>query len=127
MEWVPSILVLAHQNRPVPADYDIGVLLKEIRCVNVEVAVSLDGISVMVHCTHELSMLDVQVFESETLLDLVELVESVLLERNSLVVEQGGHHLEVPLIAHDMEAMAAFFIKVQFLAEVLGGHATLDK
>ena len=41
-------------------------------------------------------------------------------------MEQSDHRLEVPLVAHGVEAMAAFFIKVQFLFEVLGGCATLD-
>ena len=48
---------------------------------------SPESLGIVVNCTHKLTMLDVQVFELETLLNLIELVASLFLERNSFVVE----------------------------------------
>ena len=71
---------------------------------------SSQSFSIVVDCAHEVAVLDVQVFESETLFDLVELIKGVFLERDSFVVEKGDQHIEVTLIAHGMEAMPALLV-----------------
>ena len=77
---------------------------------------SSESFSIVVDCAHEIAMLDVQVFESETLFDLVEVIKGIFLKCDSLVVEKSDHHIIVPFVAHGVEAIAAFFVNVQFLA-----------
>ena len=77
---------------------------------------SPERLRIVVHCTHQLAMLDVQVFELETLLNLSELVGSLFLERDSFIVEQSDHCIEISFVTHSVEAMAAFFVNIQFLA-----------
>ena len=74
MKWATTVNVLLQKDLSVPLYDDVCVTLEERICTHVEILVAADSVSIVVDCAHQMALLNVQVFELVTFLDLVELV-----------------------------------------------------
>ena len=72
-----------------------------------------------------MALLDVQVFELVTFLDLVELIRDDLLQAHTFVVKKGDQCLVIAAITERVEAVAPIFIHVKLLRHVLARVSTL--
>ena len=126
MQWPTTVDILLQKDLSVPFHDDVCVTLEERICTHVEVLVTADSVGIVVDCAHQMTLLDVQVFELVTFLDLVELVRDDLLEAHSLVVEKGDQCLVIAAIGERVIVGAPVLVHVQFLRHVLTRVSTLN-
>ena len=99
MEGPPAILVLSQQDLSIPLNNHACILFEDAVGSHIEVAMAANGICIVVHCTHKMTSVDVQVLELVTFFAFVELIGDDLLEANPLVVQQSHQRVIVASVA----------------------------
>ena len=77
----------------------------------------------MIYSADEMAMLNVQVFEMETLLDFMEFISDHFLKTHAFVVEESDEGIVVTLVGQSMVTVSTFSVNVKFLKHVLARSA----
>jgi hypothetical protein len=78
---------------------------------------SLDGVSIVEHCGHQMPMLDVHVLEPVSLLFTVQLIEQGLFQVNPLNIQNHDETLIVALLAEQVEHIPSCIVHVHLLMD----------
>ena len=92
----------------------------------VEVDVAPKRLCVVVDCADQRPVFDIKVFELETFLAPLQLVEDCFLEAHSLVVESGCHSVEVAFVAKVVVESPSLLIRVEVHLNIIVRFSTLD-
>jgi hypothetical protein len=82
--------------------------------------VASDCVGVVINCAHQVPVLDVQVFESVTFLNFVELIRDDFLKADSFVVKERDKHIVIATVTQSVVARTSLFVDVQVLLHVFG-------
>jgi hypothetical protein len=115
MNRVPLELILLCQDLLIPIIDVFSVLFKQIVNPNVEVLMSLYGLSVMEDIFGQVAVLDVHVLEPVGVLFAEQLVEENLLKIDPLDVQEGDHAIKVSLEAQVVVSIPPKVVNIDFL------------
>ena len=115
MNWISPERILLGQDLPIPVNNVLGILLEKIENSNIEVLVPLHRLRIMEDRARQVTMLDVHVLESISVLLSQKLIEQGLLQVHSLDVEESYHAVEITSITYHMITISALVINIDLL------------
>lgn len=99
MNWVSSIHpILLRQNLTVPTDDITCVLLEQADEAQVKLAMTLDGVTVVLDRLNQLALLDVHGFHSEPAFLFLQLIVHHFLEAHALEAEHAAQAVVLSLV-----------------------------
>lgn len=99
VDWISLVgIVMLRQNLPCPIEYVLGVILKQVDDVHVEFFVPLDRFLIMKDRRSQLTMLNIHILESESILFIAELIIKHFLHINPFNIKQHNQHFIVSSI-----------------------------
>ena len=119
--------ILLRQNLTVPLDDVACVRLKDRYEAQVELAMSLDCVSVVLDSLDQLALLDVHCFHTETAFFLLQLVVHDFLKTHALKAEQTDQTVVFALVGEDVVRVQALIVEVELVEDHVTWSSHLER